>query len=464
MKRIILLLLFLTFQQIFSNEIFSVSLHENEKLEGTSTIALNKTTSMHLLFVKNSKTGAHIIRPFFVDVDKKASQLDDAVFDNKINLISSHHNGNMATIGNYDEENKILYVIDIDVLTKKNAQKTYDNYDKPELIFNLEGKTVYVDIASDNESIYTEIIVNTNQIGNKVFYPSAEVIKSLKKMNRRVNTKPLEAVNQNEFVKNGSISNRSAYIINNQLFFVSTFNSLKTEVFSFDLNDEKKINYKIFDLFFPTSGQDQNVYLFEDKLALISSSKEDLLFVVYDLKTNAIVKQLSLVEKLAGKIDTDLFLKEARKSNLKVTMTFNKTKNNNYQVTLDRVDKAVYYYRDMMWLHHHQFMMQQQMMQQQMRASMQSVRFGPSDTFFNNIYLEAAHASLVFYMDTDFNIIDEDKSGTVYKYLDKDALLKPYEDDKNIKELSAAFLDNEFRFIYQNKDTKQVTINYEIIN
>jgi hypothetical protein len=458
MKRIILLLLFLTFQQIFSNEIFNISLNENEKLEGTSTIALNKTTSLHLLFVKNSKTSVHIIRPFFVDIDKKVSQLEDAVFDNKINLISSHYNGNVVTIGNYDEENETLYIVDIDALTKKSTQKTYDNYRKPKLIFNLEGKTIFVIIADDNKSIHTDIIKNTNQITGKDFYPSDEIVKDFKKMVKLM-FPPIEAINQNEFVKNGSISSRSAYIINDQLFFISTFNSLKTEVFSFDLNDQKNINYRVFDMFFPTSGQDQNVYLFEDKLALIISSKEDLLFVAYDVKTKAIVKHLSLVEKLAGKINMDLFLKEARKRNLKVTMTFNKTKNNNYQVILDRVDKAVYYYRDPFWMGR----MQMQMIQQQQMRAMQPMRFGPNDTFFNNIYLEAEYASLVFYMDANFNVIDEDKSGTVYKYLDKDALLKPYEDDKNIKELSAAFLDNEFRFVYQNKDTKQITINYEII-
>ncbi len=465
MKKIIFAFVFLIFQQAFSNNFFNVSLNENEKLEGSSSIVLNKTTSIHFLFIKNTNTKKHLIRPFFVDDNKKVSLLEDAVFEEKINLISSHHNGNVVTLGNYDSENETLYLIDFDIDGKKNVVKTDFEYKKPDLVFSLDGKSVYVQIAEDYKIIYTQSITNTNQINRKNFYPSDDVLKGFKKMARSNAFNPLpplQAINQNEFVKNGSIGKRNVYLINNKLIFVSSLNPLKSDVFSFDLNDEKDISNSAFDLFFPTSGQNQNNYLFDDNLALISSSKEDLLFVAYSIKTKSMLKEFSLVEKLAGKINTDLFLKEAKKSNLKVTMTFNKTKNSNYLVTLERVNQAVYSYNDMMWFHN-QMMMQQMMMQQQQMRAMQQTHFGPNDTFFNNIYLEDKNESLTFYMDANFNIIDEDKSGTVFKYFDKDALLKTYNDNKNINELSAAFLDNEFRFVYQNKDSKTISIGYETI-
>lgn len=459
MRKIFFAFVFLIFQHAFSTDIFNVQLNENEKLEETKSIVLNRVISIHFLFIKNNATKRHLIRPFFLTPNKKIIQLEDAVFETKINIISSHNNNNIITLGNYDKENETLHLIDFDIELNTNTTRSYVDYKEPKSIFELEGRTIYCQIEKNNPTIHLEIITNIKKINRKDFYLSKDILKNFKKIITPNDFQPLQTIKQNEFVKNGSISKRNVYIINDKLIFVSSLNSLKTDVFSFDLNDDKNISNTTFDLFFPASGQDQNTYLFDDKLAVISSSKQDLLFALYDLKTNLEVKQFSLIERLVGKIDVNLFLKEARKSKLKITMTFNKTKNNNYLVILDRVDKINYNYdyRPDIWI-------QRQMIDQQ-RMMMQSrhIGNGPNNNFFNNIYLEDKYESLTFYMDANFNIIDEDKSGTVFKYFDKDALLKTYDDNKNVNELSAAFLDNEFRFIYQNKDSKTISIGYETI-
>jgi hypothetical protein len=110
-------------------------------------------------------------------------------------------------------------------------------------------------------------------------------------------------------------------------------------------------------------------------------------------------------------------------------------------------------------------MMQMQHMQmQQMRQNVP--RFGPNSENYNPIFSTIAafkFQSMEFFVDENYNIVNQ-TSETEYPDFERDKILEEYQEDNKIKFFTTVFFKNQHRNIYQNKDTKEIIIDYKTIN
>lgn len=467
MKNILLLLTFFFVKQGYSTEVYSIPLSKNEKLESTFSIATNKTESAHFLFIKNTETDQYEIHPYFFASDKTVKALDRFSTAEMTEIVAQHVNGSIITLVSYEEKNKKLFVIDFDVLTGKNNFSTKPNYTKPKINFSQTNQSVIVKTADSGREISVETILNSSTIKTATFKPNEEFFKFFKYASKN---EP-QAINQSEYVENGSIHTDRVYLSGDKVYFSHFKDKASTQVFTFNLSDNSAI-FSDFNFNFDKDSRDQNSFIFDDYLLAVSSSKEDVVLNKYNLNTTQISSSLSLSKNLASILDQNTiqkFLSEAKKANLKTTAVVNKTKSNKTKIRLGIVNQNTYYYNYNWWFHHH-FMMQQMRMQQaQMRQMQQSVPrgFGPNSNSDDQIYLlekEEKYPSIEFVVDLDFKPQTNSNEETEFKYFDKDAVLNQFEEDKTIKKFSSSFLDNELRYVYQDSKTKKVTINFKPLN
>lgn len=467
MKNNFLLLVFFFVNLGYSTEIYSIALSKNQKLESTFSIAINKTESAHFLFVKNTETDQFEIHPYFFGSDKSVKALDRFSTEEMSEVVAQHVNGNIITLISYEEKNKKLFVIDFDVLSGKNNFSTKLNYTKPKINFSQPNQSVIVKTADSGREISVETISNSSTIKTVNFKPNEEFFKFFKYASKN---EP-QAINQNEYVENGSIHDSRVYLSGDKVYFSHFKDNASTQVFTLNLSDNSA-TFSDFNFNFPKNSRDQNSFIFDNNLLAVSSSKEDVVLNKYDLNTNQISSSLSLSNNLASVIDQNTiqkFLSEAKKVNLKTTAVVNKTKSNKTKIRLGIVNQNTYYYNYNWWFHH-QFMIQQMRMQQaQMRQMQQSVPrgFGPNSNSDDEIYLlekEEKYPCIEFVVDLDFKPQTHSNEETEFKYFDKDAVLNQFEEDKTIKKFSSAFLDNELRYIHQDSKTKKVYINLKPLN
>lgn len=144
-------------------------------------------------------------------------------------------------------------------------------------------------------------------------------------------------------------------------------------------------------------------------------------------------------------------------------------KDNNLEVTIDQADKTVYNYNYNWWWHHN-WMWQQQMMWQQQQMQQQMMRiqnnlpngFGPNPDYYDNLAFLYSRKEIpepiTFIIDKNGKILPDAKSATVFVNIDKDENLKPLEENKNIKNVTATFNNSEMRYIYEDKKSKKIII------
>lgn len=454
----------------FATEFFSVSLNENEKLEGSMSNNFSNNESSHFIIIRNTQSSKYIVRSFLINNEKKVIQLEDAIFNEMPNILSQHKNENTLTFTNYSKRNKTLFIIDLDTKTGKKSFDKIENIENPDLIFTESNFSIAINLDPSGKSITVQKIESSALKTNKTIYVPEELIKEFKTI---VKNTP-DAINQNEFVKNGSINPFKAYCINENIFFTDNSNREFSNVFQLNSNSQNPITKYKFKTNFDKELKDINSYVVDNTFVVLGSGKEDFSVNAFNLDNQQFINKISFLNDLKENFNSnelDIFLKEAKKSILKSTITINKTLNNNLKVRIDKVNKNTYQYNYNWWFHtwfmqQQQIMMQHMMIHNQIRAG----GFGPSDKFdayfdFILSLKDDKYQSLEFVVNpTDFKIITSSNEETIFKNVDKEALLSPYEENNNFKEFSCAFTDTEYHLIYFNKKSKKVHIEVKNIN
>jgi hypothetical protein len=467
MKKILLLVLFISVQLSYATELFSYKLNENEKLEGNFSIVVNLKETCHFLFIKNTELKKYIVRPYFLSSERKIKQLDDVVLDVEPNFLTNHTNGDVVTVSSYDEKKKMLTVIDFNTTTGKSNFENLNDF-KPDLYFNEDNKSIIVNLGKND--VYVQVITNTKSTQKKVFNIPESILKDYKDIKNA--TFPIEGINQSEFVKNGSISKFRAYVSDTNLYFTSTKNDSQTGVIQFNLNSNS-IKSEVIDYNFNNAYMSRNTFISNDNLFVVSSSENDVViksFHLDDNKENAKLSVMSDLNEIIDKTAIQDFFSQSKLSSLITTITLNKTIDNLYKVRIDRVNKNLYNYNYNWWWQHEFMMMQMQMMQmQQIRAAGMGRPggFGPKFIFDENLLVyssrEKEYNSIEFVVDSNFIPQKNNTSETIFKNFNVDKLIKEFEDNSSIKKFAPAFLSNEMRYIYQDSKTKEIILDYKKI-
>jgi len=159
----------------------------------------------------------------------------------------------------------------------------------------------------------------------------------------------------------------------------------------------------------------------------------------------------------------EIYLKTAATSTFKPTLTVNKNINGKYVLRLDNVNLDTYTYCYDWWFHYWFFQQQmwhqqQFMMQQQMRFT--PGRFGPNPNELENdlYFFKEGNKFIEIVLDTDLKTVLNETKETVYKNISKGKYVDIYKENRYIGWFSSAFTATDFRYIYQDKKSKTVTI------
>lgn len=465
MKKILFILLSLSVQLSSAAELFSYKLKENEKLEGNFSLTVNAKETCHFLFIKNTDSKKYVVKTCVMTSEKKIKQLDDLVLDVEPNFYTNHTNGDVLTVSSYDEKKQMMTVIDFNLATGKSSFQNLNDF-KPDLYFNQNNRSVLVNLGKND--VYIQVITNTKATEKKVFTIPESIIKDYKNIkNARY---PIEGINQSEFVKNGSINKSRAYLGADNLYFTTSKNDSQTGVLKFDFNSNIVTSQPI-DYNFNSPYIDRNTFVFDEKLYVSSLSANDVVIKSFSLLNNSENGKLSVMNDLSNIVDNTVvqdYFSQTKLTNLKTTITVNKTTDNLYKIRIDRVNKFTYMYNYNWWWQHQFMMMQMQMMQMnQIRSLSMPGGFGPSADFDDDLIMTSIKAKeynyFEFVVDANFIPQKNSTSETEHKNFEIDELIKEFENNSSIKKFAPAFLKDEMRFIYQNNKTKEIIIDYKKI-
>ncbi len=443
-----------------ANELFKFELSENQKLEYTYSASLANNTTLHLVIIKNSKLKKHEISSFYVSAEKQVKQLETFAMDDRPKIISYHMAGEEITLVTFNEKAKQLILIDFDITSGKHKINTIDDQLSPDNIFRLDTKTILVYTAKNKLQTYE--INNTEKKSGKTITLSPE---EEKKFHKILQQSPQE-INQNEYVKHGSIKDVKVYLTENEnIVFTNESKNKTIEMMLFDLQT-KTVESSEVDFSDPvTKYRDFNSYVQDDNLLVLLNDKEDVVLKKYNFVNKSSSEKLSIRNNLAQiKIEGahfEEFLKQAARLKMKPTITLNKNKDTNFVVRLDYVDKTTYQYYHNWHLH---FMMFHMMHMQHINHN---ISIGPNPSSYDDIFftygspIKNESKSIEFVLDINTNFILENASKeTLFSALDKEEYLEKFKDDKSISEITTSFTESELRYIYQDKKSKFIYIKY----
>ncbi len=440
----------------FATDAFKYKLKDHQKFEQTLSVDIDKKSSLHMLIVKNKKSGKKELIPFFIDEQKAIKELSTLAFDDEPQLISFHTNGNTLTLINYDEGN--LYIDDIDTSTGKLLnRKQHKDVDKPEHVFKQAHKTTFLKVFKKGKSIEFTHVENSNlSIVNKLDTP-----KDLQNKVKDILKENVDVVNTNEYVKNGSISKTQAYFEGEILMLVyDEKDDEQVETLKIKLNDENPFTYQNYSATALEKLKNSNSYFKDDKLFVVNSGKEDVEMNIFNASSGKKEKRLSLKKEMAF-AETDLekrenFIKQSRRSINKPTVTLNETKEGNFAVRMDFVNIKTYSYNDLWWMHHHMIMMNQMHIQQQQHRMM----MGPNISLLeiDDLYTKNTSTSISFVINKNLDLMKNASLETIYNDVDTKKYSEELNKNKEIRNKSLAFLKDEYHYIYTDKKENNVYI------
>lgn len=457
--RTILLCLLITLSASAAD--FKFKLSEYQKLEGTFSGELDRKESVHFVIAKNKSTKKFDVLTFFTDASGNVKQLETIYLKKAPSIISYHKSGNILTVLNYDDE--LLRVIDYNTETLKAAIKETEDFVEPKNIFRLKDKTIIVQHKGTKGGLKINEIRSCKDIKTK----EADIPEAQSKEYKQFFKVMPEAVNSNEFVKNGSISETKSYIINDNLVITADD---KKEGITKTMTINATTGKADFKTFTNKTYKQRDItsYIYGNNLFSIGLNKEDLKLKSFDLSSGAEKTSYSLNGELAeaskNKDAKTNFLKEASRGSMAPTVTVNRA-GNNYAVRMDAVHRDTYNYNynwyHMHWMMQQQWMMHQQMMQNNMRVMQMS---GPAPAFYDHFitpYIEKKDIAFTILLDDNLKLVNNSEINTDMKDIDKDKYLNDFKDNKEITQFTAAFLDGEMRYIYQDKKSKEIFISHK---
>jgi hypothetical protein len=446
MKYITGIIFLLVSLNVLANDTFSFELQKHQKLEKTFSVDISSTATLHMVVVKNKDTKMYDLIPFYLDENMAVKQLDTASFDDMPDLISYHMNGNIVTLISHQDET--LDILDFDIVSGLLNKVTHNNIEKPEAVFIEDSVAVLLSADRKGESLNLMTVKSSEQSEDINLKVSEDMNRKIKKLFKNV-----EAVNSNEYIKNGSISSSQAYLNDGIIYLINDdIESDLLEAITIDPSAADPVTIRDYSEGTLDKTKKSNIHVDGDKLFSVLLNKEDVKLSIFDLDSGKEEKSMLLSEELSTEKGVNSrkgrFLKEANKFKMKATVSVNRTKHNNFEVTLDYVDPAKYNYNNN-WIWFHQMMFQQHMMMNSVPTG-----FGPNPDLFNDhpmLFSTVGTTEISFVLDSQWNIIPDAVEETIHQYVDKEKYLESLAKNKNVFNQSAGFLKDEYRYMYSDK-------------
>ncbi|MGO2359381.1 hypothetical protein [Mesonia sp.] len=459
-KKILLSLVFLISLSTFAADRFKYALKEHQKFNRTMSIDINKSASLHMVFVKNKNTKQQDVIPFYVDEQKNITELGTLSFEEEPELISFHTNGNTLTLINFEDGN--LSIDDIDLSTGKhlNRKQTKD-VEKPAYVFKQKNKSIFFEVDKKGKDLTFTYIENATSSSTK----KIETPKELEDKVKHIFRKNVDVINTREFVKNGSIAKAQAYFEDEKLLLVyDQKEDDEIETLQINPNAEDIFELKNYKATALEKLKKSNSYVKDDKLFVINSGKEDIEMNVFDIESGEKEKRLSLQQEMAF-AQNDLekredFIKQSRRAKNKPTLTVNETEEGNLAVRMDYVNIQNYSYHNMWWFHHHMMMHQLHIQQHQQMQMMMGPNISSLD--IDALYTKKKEStSISFVISKDLELLKEASLETKYREVDAEKYIEELSDDKEVRNESLVFLNDEYHYIYTDRKENYVYIKIE---
>ncbi|WP_347374844.1 hypothetical protein [Aequorivita sp. Q41] len=462
MKPLLYTLLLLTVSFSYATEIFSYKLKDNEKFISAQAVNFSSEGILHTVVVRNRDTKSFDLVSFYKEADRQIKQLATATFEDKPEMVSYHKVNNTVTLLFYHRN--VLSITDIDLTSNTVTKKDIPFREKPENIVTLPNKSIVINSDVNGRNISFLTIENSQSFNTK----TTNVPIAFQKEIKNSFLGKLEIVNTNEYVKNGAINKTQAYYENGTFMLIKdTKTDEKLEAILITPESSEPVVQRDFTSTVKLAKiKDSNNQVIDQKLYGIYLGKEDFGVSVFDIHTGNEEKKLLLSEDIAqieNAVKIKTYMKTATKSKMKTTISVNKTKSNNYTVTVSYVEKERYnyYFNDWFWMHHHQ----QMMLQQQQMTIPRPGGFGPSFPMYESdaFFFEEKNQSLSFTLDTDLNLLTDNTEPTKYEFIDKKRIIKNLNENKELKNTSVGFLEDEYSFLYTDKKEETLFIDRSTI-
>ena len=461
-KTILLLVIFIqamcSYADVFNDEI---KLPDNYKIKGSFSGELSGNSSFHIVVAQDKGKKDYELFVYKY-ADSEILFLNKATYDNQPTVLSFHSSNDVLTlIVSFQKKRKDYYnIVDFNLKTKK-VSISEDTLNENALV-TFRDKEVTILLNGDKEELIATKIINSKSF-IKINTDKEQYDNVL--FNKYFNA-TIDVINQNEYVKKGSVKNRKAYYKDN-ILVITKDKSTKgnegkvhdTSLFYFDLN---KTGSNISEVVIKGSNlpsiSEYNSYLLDDKLVQITSNGKNAFLLIHDKKGNKVLSNIDLVtfdftKVTKGKdfVSIEKFLKETKKKKYLTTITLNKTKDLNYFLRVDYVENTYSYNSNWWWWHQHMFMMQQQQM---MMHNNVPTGFGPSlnneyEHYFT--YEEEENFSFQLSFDINGNLMKQASDNTIYEVIDKKQYVDELNDDKTLKHSSSCFVEGVFRYVGYNK-------------
>ncbi len=452
-----ILLLFVNIHSFNAKDKISFQLQKSQRAIKVISGDINQKYSAHFIVFKDNKERNYGIKSFFIDEQNNVKPLQIIEFDSQPNIESYH----------YSEKTKTLTLI---TKSDKKSLKISDFYINNNIIdsYNINSENSYLMVRLSGKSILITTLINEKKLNIKTIKNSYDFYDFVYDFNKEFeeefdiifSNKP-EFINQNEFVKNGSISTSKLYVIDDQLMFDYTS---KSKYISLQINPD---SYKLpivvkAALNDPNKIKDINSYVFGDNFFLFINYNEDLKIETYDNLTGQLLDQKNISENLKNSVpyaDIQYYIKKTKKYRFKITGTVNSTINKNRMlVTLDYVDKNNYKYYHDWWFHH--WMMDQQMHMMNNSNSFRGPHPADFDFVFPSIKLNEKTKTIQFEVDNDFNFYPKTEK-TKYKNAHKEYYIKKIDKRNDVTQVSVAFTRSSIRYLFYSKKTESFHIKAE---
>ncbi|MEH1007712.1 hypothetical protein VDP25_08210 [Winogradskyella sp. ECml5-4] len=439
-----------------------IEIDEKYKVESTFSGNTVGNDSFHLIIAKNGDTKDYDVIPYLFK-DNHIVKLKTFSFDKQPVILSFHNAKDKLSLLTQSKvgSSEFINIIDVDLISgnyvKSDNIATEDfkalirKKDKNLIVFS-DKKSVRIIEAKDANTVQT-ITVSSDA-------SSAEFLASLSENS-------VEAINNDEFVSNGSISTFRAYSDGDKVIITEeNTKEATTNALQIPLNQGNEVSAQ-----FKTFGgktKDSKIkkstsYINNDKLYQLKIGKEEGQLNVFGLNdaynSSVNILEVKPTKHAEGFKSIKDFVKNASKKFNEPTVTINSTKNGKLKVRFDFVNKNLYNYHYNWWWHHQWHMQQMQhfqmINQQQMRNSIPS--FGPSEPL-DYFFVAQEHSFFEITLDLAGKIVEDKNDESVYPYLNKKTYVKPLNDNKKLKHTSTVFTQDNFRYIAYDKRNKSFNI------
>lgn len=447
----------------------SVSLSKDFKVESTFSGSTFTNESFHLIIAKNIKKKQFEIIPIS-NTEGRLKQLESITFDKAPSILSFHNLGESISliVSSKGKKNDVFTVVDLNLST--GIHNKSDSFSGEDFKAVIRKDTKNVLLFSNKESLKIVEVVNATSVETLNVETTENDVDFLKDLD----DSGLEAVNTDEFVANGSISEFRVYSDGETVFITKEdIKEGNTTVRKVSLKEGNRpaLDAKVYK---SSNGikKKSTSFVTGETLYQFQMDKDKGDVNLFDLSStdnlSLDLSSMSISKKSKDFTGVENFLKNAAKSKNEPTITINRTKSGDLAMRVDYVNKREYNYQYNWWWHHqwmwHQQMMwHHQMMQQQIRSSVPT-GFGPSQPDFDMYFTKAENHFFEIVFNATNENIKSDNLEMVHKEIDKRTYIDKLDEDTKVKYASTVFLDNELRYFGYDKKTKSFKVISEELN